>query len=742
MDAKGGEEVGESSITRSSIKDFDVISRLGSGSFGTVFKVRRRIDSVLYVLKSVRIVELSFKEQSEAINEVTILAQMDSDYVVKYYDSFIGSDCLYIVMEYCNKGDLQNLIKKAKERSLSSFNSNVAWNISLQVILGLHYLHKKKILHRDLKSANVFLMKHNDSTNPYFQVKIGDLGVAKLLETSTAFAQTIVGTPYYLSPELCSDQPYRDKSDCWALGVLVYECCTFKHPFEARNQCALIWKIIEGQFKPPSPSTTSPEMSNLILWLLQKDPKNRPTIKELLCEDVVREKLIEHGIDIPEDILECPVTYNIKRHYIESPENISDATYSSNSEDIYSSSDKLESKRYDSGEQLQSKYGNSYDNSMAKSLAATSMVGKNDITINNAQITNRLSDEDMIVTKVINPAVGTFGLPTKRSNNNQQQIKANNKANSVTTNVIRGDRVRGLQSKRIISETALNRYQVKVSATTSAIKKPKTPFISTDGTGESNQCATKGEDNTLSCNNYSDEKHTISAAEFDKENGDSIDNLDNFAQAKDVQSEEKSVNNSESYEEYEDDFEEYTEDSSIPGSVNKNQIDITTDNKNGDEVDDDTELWNTIISGTEQGDSYDVPDGYLDEIDGVSDDDNNNFNDNELFLSSDDDELHHLYALISDAHGRALHSLGKELFQRVYELCEKHMVQQIDDNNDNNLFLEELEQILCARNEDDVADEQTNLTSACEAVFSVKVLLALEFKLKKLEQDNEIKSHK
>ena len=88
---------------------------------------------------------------------------------------------------------------------------------------GLHYLHGKKILHRDLKAANVFLMKDQDRDRNSFLVKIGDLGVAKLLDTSTAFAQTIVGTPYYLNPELCADQPYRDKSDCWALGVLLYE---------------------------------------------------------------------------------------------------------------------------------------------------------------------------------------------------------------------------------------------------------------------------------------------------------------------------------------------------------------------------------------------------------------------------------------------------------------------------------------------------------------------------------------
>jgi len=183
--------------------------------------VKRIVDSGIYVIKTVRIAELSYKEQEEAINEVRILSQMDSAYVVKYYDSYLETDSLYIVMEFCNKGDLQSLIKKAKDKNLICLKEHVTWNIGLQIILGLYYLHRKKILHRDLKCANVFLKK--DDSQPYFSVKIGDLGVAKLLETSTAFAQTIVGTPYYLSPELCADQPYRDKSDVWALGVVLYE---------------------------------------------------------------------------------------------------------------------------------------------------------------------------------------------------------------------------------------------------------------------------------------------------------------------------------------------------------------------------------------------------------------------------------------------------------------------------------------------------------------------------------------
>ncbi len=83
-------------MSRSKLNDFEILTRLGSGSFGTVYKVRRIVDENLYVIKNVRIIELSFKEQSEAINEVQILAQLKSDYVVRYYDSFIEKDCLHI----------------------------------------------------------------------------------------------------------------------------------------------------------------------------------------------------------------------------------------------------------------------------------------------------------------------------------------------------------------------------------------------------------------------------------------------------------------------------------------------------------------------------------------------------------------------------------------------------------------------------------------------------------------------
>lgn len=90
-------------------------------------------------------------------------------------------------------------------------------------------MHSHSVLHRDLKTLNIFLNKDN-------KIKIGDLGVAKILENmETDFATSKVGTPYYLSPEVCEDRPYNSKSDIWSLGCILYELCTLKHPFEAKN---------------------------------------------------------------------------------------------------------------------------------------------------------------------------------------------------------------------------------------------------------------------------------------------------------------------------------------------------------------------------------------------------------------------------------------------------------------------------------------------------------------------------
>ena len=132
-------------------------------------------------------------------------------------------------MEYCNKGDLGQYLKNHISRLLPE---SIIWKFFIQICLGLRYIHSKKILHRDVKLINLFLTDNDE-------IRIGDLGVSKVINDQSFFACTVVGTPYYLSPELCEEKPYNEKSDIWALGCVLYELCSKKHPFKAANQAAL-----------------------------------------------------------------------------------------------------------------------------------------------------------------------------------------------------------------------------------------------------------------------------------------------------------------------------------------------------------------------------------------------------------------------------------------------------------------------------------------------------------------------
>jgi len=284
---------------RSRKDDFEILGRLGSGSYGVVYKVLRKQDQNEYVMKSVRIAELGPTEQDEAINEVKLLASLDYTHVVRYYDSFVEKGTLYIVMEFCNQGDLQRMIKRYKDKGESSLPEKRIWSIFLQIVLGLHYIHKRRVLHRDMKSANVFLKKEPGGKHV---VKIGDLGVAKALGTTTAFAHTVVGTPYYLSPELCEDKPYNDKSDVWALGVVLYECCTLDFPYTALNQCALVMKIVKDKPDPIPKGNVSDDLVKLCKRLLQKNPDRRPNLDQIMGLRKVQQYMDAHGYDLPEGI--------------------------------------------------------------------------------------------------------------------------------------------------------------------------------------------------------------------------------------------------------------------------------------------------------------------------------------------------------------------------------------------------------------------------------------------------------
>lgn len=273
-----------------SLRDFEMMQQLGKGSFGTVHKVRRRATQEIQVMKLISIRQLGYRGQQEAQNEVNILASLSHPYVVRYYNSFVENQTLHIVMEYCEKGDLSQIVTGQRGKQLTEPR---IWKYFIQMCLGLEYIHSKKILHRDIKTLNVFLARDES-------LRIGDLGVAKRLVNTAAFAHTIVGTPYYLSPELCEDKPYNIKSDIWALGCVLYELCTLKHPFEANNQAALFMKIIRAQYAAPS-EAYSQELRRIVAACLMRDYRKRPSCDEMLRTPGMRERALGLNIAIPQD---------------------------------------------------------------------------------------------------------------------------------------------------------------------------------------------------------------------------------------------------------------------------------------------------------------------------------------------------------------------------------------------------------------------------------------------------------
>lgn len=209
--------------------------------------------------------------------QVNILRELKHPFIVRYYDRIIDKAAtrLYIVMEFCEGGDLGAIIKNAKKTN-QSVDEEFIWKVFAQLLLALKDCHRHKdlsgkakpILHRDLKPGNIFL---DGSQN----IKIGDFGLAKELSSQSTFATTNVGTPFYMSPEMISEQKYNEKSDIWALGCLLYEMASLAPPFEAANAVSLAVKINSGRFNRV-PQKYSEDLHRAIRWMLQTDVSIEP----------------------------------------------------------------------------------------------------------------------------------------------------------------------------------------------------------------------------------------------------------------------------------------------------------------------------------------------------------------------------------------------------------------------------------------------------------------------------------
>lgn len=273
-----------------SINGYEIIERIGVGSYGRVYKVFK--NKKYYVLKEIPLNLSSAAEKINSVqNEADILSSLNNKYVVKFYESFKKNHNIYIIMEYCDNGDLcsfLNRIKKQRKSEEYFLEIDFVWKLFIQMSIGLYYIHSKKIIHRDIKTLNIFLTKN-------FDAKIGDLGVAKILE-NTNHAMTFIGTPYYVSPEMCRNKPYNEKSDIWALGCILYELLTFNHPFTATNQAALFIKILNNKYNPFPPGVPE-DLKNMVDFILEKDYELRPSMADIITRKSFQDNAIRLKLD-------------------------------------------------------------------------------------------------------------------------------------------------------------------------------------------------------------------------------------------------------------------------------------------------------------------------------------------------------------------------------------------------------------------------------------------------------------
>ncbi|XP_007426930.1 serine/threonine-protein kinase Nek2 isoform X1 [Python bivittatus] len=279
-------------------EDYEVLLTIGAGSYGRCQKVRRRADSKVLVWKELDYGSMTESEKQMLVSEVNLLRELKHPNIVRYYDRIIDrtNTTLYIVMEYCEGGDLATLIAKCtKERHY--LDETFVLRVLTQLTLALKECHRRSdgghtVLHRDLKPANIFLDGKKN-------VKLGDFGLARILHHDTSFAKTFVGTPYYMSPEQINRMSYNEKSDIWSLGCLLYELCALSPPFTAFNQKELAEKIREGKFRR-IPYRYSEQLNELITKMLNLKDYCRPSVEEILQNLLIVDLVSEEQVRILE----------------------------------------------------------------------------------------------------------------------------------------------------------------------------------------------------------------------------------------------------------------------------------------------------------------------------------------------------------------------------------------------------------------------------------------------------------
>nr|CAD2152603.1 unnamed protein product [Meloidogyne enterolobii] len=253
---------------------FDIVSKVGEGSYGSVHKALHKSSGRSLAIKMVPV----DTDLQEIIKEITIMQQCDSRHVVKYYGSYFKNSDLWIVMEYCGAGSVSDIMR-LRRKTLDEFEISA---ILKDTLLGLFYLHGMKKIHRDIKAGNILLNMDGNA-------KLADFGVAGQITDTMAKRNTVIGTPFWMAPELIQEVGYDMKADIWSLGITAIEMAEGRPPHAEIHPMRAIFMI---PTKPPPtlkvPQDWSPSFLDLISKCLVKNPEERTTAKCLLEHEFIK----------------------------------------------------------------------------------------------------------------------------------------------------------------------------------------------------------------------------------------------------------------------------------------------------------------------------------------------------------------------------------------------------------------------------------------------------------------------